>query len=383
MSEHGGRRGRPPYPDILTPAEQSVLAQLRQGLTNAEIAVRLGISPDGVKFHISNMLAKLDLPDRYALGAWEPPSQRPWRWRPGKHLLGGALGVLAIGATAVGVALVVAGGGSATPSESVLALRPTLQIHSYDMTRTVYVAPSTLSNATPGARSPGFTDNEHVYWEAPDKTDIEISHINGPATIQLLIGPRIYNRVAGSKRVLQSSRPVSDDQMNLLAQHPTLRQVLALIAPGSPVRVIGEADVAGRSAYVVDAGAEPCPAGSTGLPAMRFWFDKQTFVLLKTELYSNKDGSTLESIEVNSIRYNIPLDQSLFALPAHATVTVAVTSSGCGTPTPTGTPSPTVTVTGSGVQVVEESCGSSRAQVNSDNASACSSTTADTPRSSP
>src|SRR5690242_10520751 len=66
-----GRRGRPPHADILTPAEWRVLEHLRQGQTNAEIAVRLGITPDGVKFHVSNMLAKLNLPDRAALAAWE------------------------------------------------------------------------------------------------------------------------------------------------------------------------------------------------------------------------------------------------------------------------------------------------------------------------
>jgi DNA-binding CsgD family transcriptional regulator len=66
------QRGRPPYPGILTPAEQHVLEHVREGLTNVEIAYRLGISPDGVKYHISNMLGKLELPDRKALAAWRP-----------------------------------------------------------------------------------------------------------------------------------------------------------------------------------------------------------------------------------------------------------------------------------------------------------------------
>ncbi len=49
-------RGRPPHPGVLTPAEQRVLNELREGGTNAEIAVRIGVSPDAVKYHISNML---------------------------------------------------------------------------------------------------------------------------------------------------------------------------------------------------------------------------------------------------------------------------------------------------------------------------------------
>ncbi len=50
-----GRRGRPRHPDILTPREWEVLALLREGLSNPEIAERLGISRDGVKFHVSEI----------------------------------------------------------------------------------------------------------------------------------------------------------------------------------------------------------------------------------------------------------------------------------------------------------------------------------------
>ena len=70
------RGGRPRHPDILTPAEWRVLEELRKGGTNAEIAVRLGVSPDAVKYHISNMLGKLSLQDRHELGAWQPATTR-------------------------------------------------------------------------------------------------------------------------------------------------------------------------------------------------------------------------------------------------------------------------------------------------------------------
>lgn len=43
----------------LTPREFDVLNQLVEGLTNAEIAQRLGIKPSTVKNHISNILSKL------------------------------------------------------------------------------------------------------------------------------------------------------------------------------------------------------------------------------------------------------------------------------------------------------------------------------------
>ena len=55
------RRGRPPYPDVLTPREWEVLALLREGLSNEEIGQRLGISLAGAKWHVSEILSKLVL----------------------------------------------------------------------------------------------------------------------------------------------------------------------------------------------------------------------------------------------------------------------------------------------------------------------------------
>ncbi|MFD5029213.1 LuxR C-terminal-related transcriptional regulator [Streptomyces sp. NPDC058405] len=48
----------------LTPREQQVLALLAQGLSNKQIARRLTISEHGVKRHVTNLLAKLNSPNR-------------------------------------------------------------------------------------------------------------------------------------------------------------------------------------------------------------------------------------------------------------------------------------------------------------------------------
>lgn len=64
------RRGRPPHPDVLTPAEWRVLEELRAGGTYVEIAVRLGIQVGTVKFHARNMRQKLRLETREQLVAW-------------------------------------------------------------------------------------------------------------------------------------------------------------------------------------------------------------------------------------------------------------------------------------------------------------------------
>src|ERR1700737_4932901 len=64
------RRGRPPHEDVLTPAEWKVTHAVQHGMTNRAIAERSGVSRNGVKFHIANVLGKLGLPDRKALRHW-------------------------------------------------------------------------------------------------------------------------------------------------------------------------------------------------------------------------------------------------------------------------------------------------------------------------
>lgn len=85
-------RGRPPHPDVLTPAEWRVLAELREGRSNAEIAARLDVSVNTVRTHVSSMLAKLELRDRAALAGWsgEPaPATDTALSRPERTLLAG------------------------------------------------------------------------------------------------------------------------------------------------------------------------------------------------------------------------------------------------------------------------------------------------------
>ena len=63
--------GRPPSDDILTPSEWQVVHMVRHGMTNRRIAQLRGTTLDGVKFHLENIRAKLDLPDRRAIRAWD------------------------------------------------------------------------------------------------------------------------------------------------------------------------------------------------------------------------------------------------------------------------------------------------------------------------
>lgn len=67
----GNARGRPAYPDILTPGEWRVADAIRPGRTNAAIADELGVSADAVKFHVANILSKLAMRSRAELKQWD------------------------------------------------------------------------------------------------------------------------------------------------------------------------------------------------------------------------------------------------------------------------------------------------------------------------
>jgi DNA-binding CsgD family transcriptional regulator len=94
-------------PDALTAREQEVLDLIRRGLTNEEIAQRLGISLDGAKYHVSQILSKLGVATREEAAVVAVGERRRWwaAWPLWAKIAGGAT----VAATAVGLAVLAWG----------------------------------------------------------------------------------------------------------------------------------------------------------------------------------------------------------------------------------------------------------------------------------
>jgi DNA-binding CsgD family transcriptional regulator len=105
-----GRRGRPPHPDILTPREWEVLDLLRERLTNEQIAERLGITLDGAKYHVSEILSKLGVATREEAAAWTSARVRPsWQRLIALPVAAKVAGVLTLVTVAAGLGVLAWG----------------------------------------------------------------------------------------------------------------------------------------------------------------------------------------------------------------------------------------------------------------------------------
>lgn len=97
-------RGRPRHDDILTPREWQVLELIEAGLTNEEIASRLGISFGTAKYHVAEIISKLGVSSRdeapaaarHARGVVMPLWPFGWTKARGALLLTGTVAVATV-----------------------------------------------------------------------------------------------------------------------------------------------------------------------------------------------------------------------------------------------------------------------------------------------
>jgi DNA-binding CsgD family transcriptional regulator len=108
------KRGRPPHPDFLTPRQLEVLALVRDGLTNDQIAERLGITERGARYDVSEILSKLGVRAREEAAAWRGEKlpavlQVLSLVANSGRVLAGRLAVVALGLGCVGLLMLALG----------------------------------------------------------------------------------------------------------------------------------------------------------------------------------------------------------------------------------------------------------------------------------
>src|SRR5439155_14573271 len=104
------------HPDELTDREREVLELLRRDFTNEQIAHRLGISLDGAKYHVSQILSKLGVATREEAAAVALSGRRRWwaSWPLWTKIAGAAMATAIAGAV-VFVASSAIGSSEAAP----------------------------------------------------------------------------------------------------------------------------------------------------------------------------------------------------------------------------------------------------------------------------
>ena len=98
--------------DKLTPRQREVLDLIARGKTNGEIAERLGITLDGAKFHVREILAKLGVESREEAAAWWRKESSAVKHLPSwlRAMNTGPVIKAALGLSAAGVGIAILGG---------------------------------------------------------------------------------------------------------------------------------------------------------------------------------------------------------------------------------------------------------------------------------
>jgi DNA-binding CsgD family transcriptional regulator len=181
-----GKRGRPKHPDILTPREWEVLALLREGLTNEQIAERLDISLAGAKYHVSEILGKLHVSSREEAASWTPEERQPWWatalapvagiWRKaGSSWAAGALAIGAFALVAAGVGVLVWGlwrnEGDATGASGRALSPPNTPLGPVQLTRLSFAPGQIISADGPGVFFIDLETGASEGWIVPGRQE--------------------------------------------------------------------------------------------------------------------------------------------------------------------------------------------------------------------
>jgi DNA-binding CsgD family transcriptional regulator len=305
-------RGRPPHPDVLTPAEWNVLRHLREGLTNAEIAVRLGISPDGVKYHVSNMLSKSGAKDREELAQWKPPpAQRESRMRVLLAAAGAAVGVATLlGVGVVAVAFFDADNGD---DRALPDLAATRHVESFVIERTTMILPEHYGIPS----IPGEVRNvERVHAKVPDRERTEETNDQG-VYVTVRIGTQVTSwddrlQLAFRQELQFEPGPIS--RFGWPNGGSTLEEVVVSYMALSRAEFVGMGVQAGRHVYLIEGRRAECAGFNGGRIVLAI--DTETLFVLRHAVFAFETDELVQLQDVTAIQYDVELDESLLAPPA-------------------------------------------------------------------
>ena len=340
------RRGRPKHPDILTPREWEVLALIREELSNEEIAGRLGISIDGVKYHVSEILSKLELENRADAARWQPGDQ-PWWLAAAAPLLflrkigfgwlspvvaGGVAVVVVAGAGLLIWALVATGGGGGASRTDLSALTPEnfgdrlLEALTREG-KVFHTNIAQFSVTADGTRQDMYTveawlDLEHELVREEFHKDPTFEADLGEYQVSLVVGDTLYS--GDEEEILRVNLVVGDtlfpgDEEEILRgknndcsiMGPWLSASLTLVfnceplsedVNLSPRRVETDVEYRGTRAIAVSRDGIAESEGSSGIDVteftVSFYVDRETFLPLAqvTEIRSSTEGSEGELV---------------------------------------------------------------------------------------
>ncbi len=239
------KRGRPRHPDILTPREWEVLALLREGLSNEDIAQRLGTMERTARYHVSEILSKLGVSTRQEAAAWQPEERRAWwaalSWLPVKK---GWLVAWIAAALAGGVAVVII----AAVVFAFWALRAT---NGGDEHTTSLAA----NELTPAAT---FSSVERLMIALDDSADPVATGTNGLVRLVDTTSGQIVGEVKAGYEPEALIRPTASELLvtNAFGSSPrTDAPTLSVYALGDLASPLATIALPGRAAFIVWSGS--------------------------------------------------------------------------------------------------------------------------------
>jgi DNA-binding CsgD family transcriptional regulator len=223
------RRGRPAYPDVLTPREWEVLALIREGLTNPQIAQRLSISESGARFHVSEILSKLGVESRQEAAEWQVGEKRfalgalLIKWGAATSV---AIAILALVLLAVGV-LAMDSRASSHPDSLTAATEPETTKTPTAVPTSPVARPSPTVVPTPDLRPPNATPNPlpaSALEELAGFAQTQGRVFSGDCAISSPIGQLCYLVLAreDSQLTVRLQLPASDVTYRLILEQDAL-----------------------------------------------------------------------------------------------------------------------------------------------------------------